>query len=266
MLRFFPRRFRPEIFLCKQKKTMHISAFQVIQEGPSESCSLSAHEAYETQLQDPDFNVMENPYPCTKMEEYEWILWYCSFICFGAAVFMALVLIALIVVQPDGRSFYSMLREKSYYNMVLMYPAQLCLLGFYCMNAGFMLRAWQRYNPTIALNGTLILTIFIVTLQFYAFWMHHIFFKISFFGAVHQFYVSWGLLPYPPSLATERQLCGKGRKEKFVDNRFEDDWTNARNRRHSATALSDSIDVDVDSGANAKGREEGGETGFGFAD
>lgn len=252
MLRFFtPGRFRTEI----RKKNFfflgggHISAFQVIQEGPSESCSLSAHDAYNTQLQDPDFNVTENPYPCTKMEEYEWILWYCSFICFGAAVFMGLILFALIVVEPDDRSFYSLVREQPYYNMVLMYPAQLCFFGFYCMNAGFMLRSWQRYNPTIALTGTLILTIFIVTLQCFAFWIHHLFFGLHFCDAIRSFYVSWGLLPYPGSMATER-LCGKGRKGRFTDKQFEDDWTNARSRRHSARVTPRDGD-DGDSGANA---------------
>lgn len=68
---------------------------------------------------------VENPHPCTKLEHYEWILWNFSLSCFGLSVFMAVVLIALVMVQPDGRSLYSLLREKWYHNVVLMYPAQI---------------------------------------------------------------------------------------------------------------------------------------------
>jgi len=237
---------------------------QVFQEGPSEGCTLTAHEAYETQLLVPDFNVTENPHPCTKIEQYEWILWSFSLICFGVSVFVSIVLIALVWVQPDGRSLYSMLREKWYYNMVLLYPAQMCLYGFFCMNGGFILRQWHTVHPNIAMSGMLIITIFFVTMQIWAIWMHHIFFNISFCAAVHQFYVSWGFIPYPPSKATNT-FCGSGKKVQYRDHVLEDSrWTEARLRRHSAETPDEGDDGD--SGANAKDGRAEGEGAFGFAD
>lgn len=140
------------------------------------------------------------------------------------------------------------------------------LYGFFCMNGAFILRQWHTAHPDIAMNGMLIITIFYVTMQLLAIWMHGIFFNISFCAAIHQFYVSWGFIPYSPSKATHYTVCGSGKKEQYRDHALEDSqWTEARRRRHSALGDGDANDHDSDIGANAKGRGAEGEVVFGFA-
>ena len=175
--------------------------------GTTAGCTLAAqheHEAAFLNSTDVDFTATDTAleHPCSTLEKVEFGCWSFSLLFFGMGCFLSMILIGLIMVQPDDRSLYAMLREKRYYNMMLMVPAQMNTYGFLSMLTGFMLRRWHQSHMHIAMASTVIFSVGIVLIFLWIFWIFQVFMNVSFWTAIHTFLVTWGFVPYPPSMAT----------------------------------------------------------------
>jgi hypothetical protein len=142
--------------------------------------------------------------PCSTLEKCEFGLWCFATTLYAFAVYYSICGILALLAGPDGRTLYEWVLERWYRNMILQLPAWANTLGLFAAFAAALMRLHVRADPDIALACTcVVITVFGFGL-FSTGALYGSFAGTSIYKGWHIMFVSWGFMPYPPSLSVPR--------------------------------------------------------------